>query len=240
MPRLRNTRASSFEISSSSTGTMRGKNSRIVTSVPKLRKIDANSTPTAPAPITISDFGGALKLRISILVRIVSSAFNPGSSLASDPVASITFFAFTGLFCAVRFHFHCVHAVLRAARQSSKTRNNGDLVLLHQELEALHVFRDNRVLARQHRRPIERPRLNALDAKLLGFLQVVPQLGVEQQRLGRNAAHMQARPAQLRACVDQRHLQPVLRPANRRRISRRPAANHCHVINRFRIRLCHR
>ena len=77
---------------------MRGKNSRIVTSVPKLLKIDANSTPTAPAPITISDFGGALSSRISMLVRIAASAFNLGSSFASDPVAITTFFAFTWLF----------------------------------------------------------------------------------------------------------------------------------------------
>ena len=98
MPRLRKTRASSFEISSSSTGTSRGRNSRIVTSLPKLRKIDANSTPTAPAPITISDLGGALRLRISMLVRMASSAFNPGSSLASDPVASIIFLALVWVF----------------------------------------------------------------------------------------------------------------------------------------------
>ncbi len=210
---------------------MRGKNSRIVTSVPKLRKIDANSTPTAPAPITMSDFGGALRLRISMLVRIVASAFNPGSSLASDPLARITFFAFTWLFCAVRIHVHRVHAILRTARQPSKTRKNRDLVLLHQELKALHVLRDDRVLARQHRRPIERRRPDPRDAVLRRVLQVVPELGVEQQRLGRNAAHVQARPAQLRARVNQRDLQPILRPANRRRIPSRPAADHRHVIN---------
>ncbi len=95
MPRFLKTRVSSFEISSSSTGTTRGRNSRIVTSAPKLRKMDANSTPTAPAPITISDFGGWGRARISMLVRMRSSAVSPGNNFASDPIASITFFAFT-------------------------------------------------------------------------------------------------------------------------------------------------
>jgi hypothetical protein len=57
MPRFLKRRASSFEISSSSTGTTRGRNSTRVTSVPKLRKMEANSTPTAPAPMTMRDLG---------------------------------------------------------------------------------------------------------------------------------------------------------------------------------------
>ena len=65
MPRFLNSRSSSFVISSSSTGTTRGSISRIVTSAPKLLKIDANSTPTAPDPITTSDFGISAIFRIS-------------------------------------------------------------------------------------------------------------------------------------------------------------------------------
>ena len=53
------------EISSSSTGTMRGSTSMMVTSAPKLLKTEANSTPTAPEPMTISDFGSAGSFRIS-------------------------------------------------------------------------------------------------------------------------------------------------------------------------------
>ena len=65
MPRFLNSRSSSLEISSSSTGTTRGSISRIVTSAPKLLKIDANSTPTAPDPITTSDFGISAIFKIS-------------------------------------------------------------------------------------------------------------------------------------------------------------------------------
>jgi hypothetical protein len=61
-----------------------------------LLKIEPNSTPTAPAPMTTIDFGISGIERISILVRMRSSAVRPGSSLASEPVASRTFFARRG------------------------------------------------------------------------------------------------------------------------------------------------
>ena len=74
MPRFLYARVSSFEMSSSSTFTIRGRASMIVTSAPKLLNTEANSTPTAPAPMTTSDFGMAGSARISIFVRIVWSA----------------------------------------------------------------------------------------------------------------------------------------------------------------------
>ena len=57
MPCLRKDFWSSADTASSSTGTSRGSSSRIVTSLPKRRKIDANSTPTAPLPRIAIDFG---------------------------------------------------------------------------------------------------------------------------------------------------------------------------------------
>jgi hypothetical protein len=57
MPRLRKARATAFDRSSSSSGARRGSASISVTSAPKERYIDANSSPTAPAPITIADDG---------------------------------------------------------------------------------------------------------------------------------------------------------------------------------------
>jgi hypothetical protein len=74
MPRFLYWRSNSLEMSSSSTLTIRGSASRIVTSAPKLLKTEANSTPTAPAPMTISDLGMAGRVSISIFVRMVSSA----------------------------------------------------------------------------------------------------------------------------------------------------------------------
>ena len=57
MPCRLNDFSSSADTASSSTGTRRGSSSMIVTSLPKRRKIDANSTPTAPLPMMTIDFG---------------------------------------------------------------------------------------------------------------------------------------------------------------------------------------
>ena len=82
------TRSSSFETSSSSTGTSRGSISKMLTSAPNRLNMEANSTPTAPAPMIISDFGTACRFRISMFVRIESaSGCSPGSMRASEPVA---------------------------------------------------------------------------------------------------------------------------------------------------------
>src|ERR1700728_583918 len=52
--------------------------------------MDANSTPTAPAPTTTSDFGIAGSCRISRLLRMqLASSSTPGSERASEPVAII-------------------------------------------------------------------------------------------------------------------------------------------------------
>ena len=64
MPRLRNDFASSVETSSSSSGTNLGNSSTIVVSAPKREYTDANSTPTAPAPMTISDLGISVSSRM--------------------------------------------------------------------------------------------------------------------------------------------------------------------------------
>src|SRR5713226_7043630 len=94
MPFLRNALSSSLEISSSSSGTIRGSISRMVTSVPNVRKMDANSTPTAPAPTTTRLLGTSVSERISRFPPMVLlSNTTPGSDRASEPVASITFFA---------------------------------------------------------------------------------------------------------------------------------------------------
>ena len=86
--------SSSAEISSSSSGTARGSISSTVTLVPKRWKMEANSTPTAPAPIMTIDLGIAGRFRISLLVsRVLPSASRPGSMRASEPVASTIFFA---------------------------------------------------------------------------------------------------------------------------------------------------
>ncbi len=88
------------------------------------------------------------------------------------------------------------------------------------------------VLAVEHRLPVHLALTEPIDAIFLRVLYVVVDLSVEQQRLGGNAAHVQARPAQLLGLLDQRDLQPVLPGANRGRVTGWPTAENCNVVNR--------
>src|SRR4051812_774082 len=90
MPCFLNERSSSVEIASSSTGTMRGSSSISVTSLPKRRKIEPNSTPTAPVPMITIDLGIALSPIASSLVMIrLRSISTPGTLRGCDPVATM-------------------------------------------------------------------------------------------------------------------------------------------------------
>jgi hypothetical protein len=63
IPRLRKLRSSSFETSSSSSGTSRGNNSTIVVSRQTVNR-PKRTRRHAPAPITISDFGTSFNSRM--------------------------------------------------------------------------------------------------------------------------------------------------------------------------------
>jgi hypothetical protein len=72
MPRFLNAFSNSADTASSSFGTIRGSNSMTVTSLPNWRKMDANSTPTAPLPMIAIDFGIVPRLMASSLVMMRS------------------------------------------------------------------------------------------------------------------------------------------------------------------------
>ena len=133
-------------------------------------------------------------------------------------------------------------AVRRWPGEAPVPRHARHLVLLHQELKALHVLRDNRVLAPLYRCPIQawRRAPGKVQPKLRSMLHVVPDLGIEEQRLGRNAADVQAGSAQLLLFFNERHRQPKLRRAKRRGIPARPAANDCYIVKCLcnRVYLC--
>ena len=75
---------------------MRGRNSSIVTSEPSRFQTEPSSRPIAPAPITISFFGGSVNSSASVLLTIVlPSNFANGSSTGALPVAMTIFFVST-------------------------------------------------------------------------------------------------------------------------------------------------
>src|SRR5438067_2407614 len=86
-------------------------------------------------------------------------------------------------------------------------------------------------LAVEHCRPIQFGGGDAFDPEFFRILQVVPKLGIEQERLGRNAAHMQAGAPKIGILFNQRSLQPVLSGADRGRISCGSAADYGNVVD---------
>ena len=93
---------------------------------------------------------------------------------------------------------------------------------------------DNLRLAILHGGPVQLAGVHALDAKFFRVFEVVPQLGIEQQRLGGNAAHMQAGAAEHIVFLDEGGFQTPLARANGGGVPGRPAADDGDVINSFR------
>ncbi len=129
-----------------------------------------------------------------------------------------------------RFHFHLQRAATRALQNGRIALHPVDLVLLHQELDALGMLRDDLVFAIQHLGVIEL-RVFALDPLVGGVHEVFPQVGCVEQRLGRDAAHMQTGAAEFGIFFDDRGLQAVLAGADRRGVAPGAAPNHNQVIS---------
>ena len=223
--RLRKTFSSSAEISSSSSGTMRGSISSNVTCVPKERKIEANSTPTAPAPTITSDLGTSGKFRISRLLRItlaVELDARQRARLRAGREHDVRGFDLGDL--AVGLHRHAARA-----RPAAPALHRLHFIFAEEKLDALGVLVDDVVLARQHGRPVQLE-LGHFDAELLGVLEGVVDFGVVQQNLGGDAADVQAGPAQKAVFFDDQGFQSPLRGADGGHVSARPAADNRQIV----------
>ena len=75
--------------------------------------------------------------------------------------------------------------------------------------------------------------VHAVDAELFRLFQVIPKFRVKQQRLGVDAADMQASAAEESIFFDERGLQAILAGANRGGVSRRSAADDGYVVQSF-------
>src|SRR5229473_2969312 len=212
MPCLRSDFSSSADTASSSTGTRRGSSSTIVTSLPKRPKIDANSTPTAPLPMIAIVLGTSRRAIASSLVMMrLRSISMPGTLRGADPAI---------------------------ARQACRPLDPVDLVLLEQELDALREAGDDPVLPRLNHahvdadspRPCACGSVAKRDAPVLGVLDDLQGVRMLEQRLGRDTAPQQARPAERLLFLDNGCFQPELRGSNRGHISAGPGADHNDVI----------
>ena len=215
---------------------MRGSISNRLTCDPKRLNMEANSTPTAPAPMIISDFG---TLRQVQNLDVGQDEFGVGlkagqhARLRAGGDQNVLRFERLGAFVGLDFH-------LAGAFDGGEAGESLDLILLHQKLDAFGVFLDDAVLALDHLRVVEH-RLLDRDAFVGGVVGEAPQLGGVQQRLGRNAADMQAGAAQFGVFFNDGGFQSVLAGAHRCRVAAGAATNHnqvvCHVTPFYMARL---
>ena len=144
MPCLRNDFSSSADTASSSTGTSRGSSSTIVTSLPKRRKIDANSTPTAPLPMIAIDFGTSCRMdRLVARDDALAIDLDAGHAARRRSGRDDDLLARAQ---RLRLAFEDVDAAV--ARQPRRALDPVDLVLLEQELDALRQAGHDAVLPR--------------------------------------------------------------------------------------------
>ena len=105
-----------------------------------------------------------------------------------------------------------------------------DLVLLEQIGHAVDIGRDGHVLVLHHRREIELRRRNDNSERRKSVSRVVEHFGRVQERLGRDAADIEAGPAERLHLLDDRDLHAQLRRTNGAHIAARPRADHYQVI----------
>src|SRR5215472_13551114 len=138
------------------------------------------------------------------------------------------------LFLLAAFDRDGVNAILCRAGQFAASLHHVDLVLARQKRQPLRVLVDDSLLALLDRRPVQRHSGRILQSEFRAFLHMVVDFGIEQQRLGGNAADVQTGAPQLLVLLDERRLQAQLSGAKGRGVSGRSAADDGYVINCFR------
>ena len=176
--------------------------------------------PMAPEPTTSSDFGMASgHHRLLVGPDQLAVGLRPGSWRARAPVARMMCLAW------IADRARAVLARPRACpcRQAWPRRRNGDLVLLQQEPTPRRKLAGDAARALDHLRHVEADFLGG-EAEVVEVVHQLRDLGRAQQRLGRDAAPVEADAAQMLA-LDQRRLHAELRGADRRDVAAGAAAD---------------
>ena len=199
-------------------GRMRSRNSTTVTSDPRRRQTEPSSSPMTPAPTTSSFFGGTARLRAPVdETTVFSSISTPGSCATSEPVAMTIALASS----VVSSPFSALTITLPGAAIRPCPAHPVDLVLLEQERDAVDVGGDGVVLMLHHGAEIELRRPDDDPEGPKTVRRLVEHLGGVEERLGRDAADVEAGSAQ--ASSSSRRPPPSCRAAPRgsRKHSRR-------------------
>ena len=134
---------------------------------------------------------------------------------------------------AFREDLHVKDAALGSAGELAPSFHGGDLVLAHEEFQALGVLGHNLVFALLDGLPVQFGLVDAFNPKFFGLLEMVPDFRVEEQRLGGDAAHVQAGAAQDIGFFDEASLQPPLAGADGGGVPRGAGADDGNVIDGF-------
>ena len=189
----------------------------------------ANSTPTAPAPTMTMSLGTVSMRRMSSLVTMcVPSGSSPGSDLTRDPVARMTSVALQDAVAAGArgpVLARLADADLARPVEPAAAGDPGHLVLVDERLEAGPHPLDHGVAPGGHRRVVDVHVAGHDHAVVLGVADAVGEGRRFEQRLGRDAAAVEARAADL-VLVDQRDLEPQLAGPERGRVAARARAEH--------------
>ena len=151
------------------------------------------------------------------------SALANGSSRARAPVATMMCLAVSSVVLP-----SAVTRQLALAGELADAHVDGDLVLLHQAGDAAVELAGDPAAALDHLGEVE-PRLARRQAVSLRMLDLVEHLGRPEQRLGRDAAPVEADAAEALA-LDDRRLQAQLRATDRRDIAARARAQDDEVV----------
>ena len=173
-----------------------------------------------PPPITSSRLQSSGNSSAPVESMTRGSSGNPGKRTDSDPAAMM----------------HCLKSTRRTPSADLQLERVGsdefrlaahhvDLALLGEHGQAVGQLRDHLVLPGTQLVPIDlRRRENDAACRHVGG--ILDHLGGVQQRLGRNAADVQADAAEHRPALDQRDLEPEIGGAERRGVAAGTRAEH--------------
>ncbi len=205
----------------------------MTTSAPSRRQTLPSSSPMTPAPITHSRLGTASSSSAPQESMICwPSKGKDFSAVGTEPLASTTWRARSGL------SLPSVPVTSTTRPASSLPRPNIGVTPAALRSAATPPVMPLTIAARRFCMAA-RSRLSPVAPDAVGgelVLGAMPELRGFQQRLGGNAAGIQAGAAECAAAVaiapgvDAGHLEPVLRGADRRRVARGPPADDHHVV----------
>ena len=175
-----------------------------------------------PPPTTSSDSGrSSSSAPVESMIR--GSSGRPGNRSDSEPAAMMHWSKLT-----VRVASPLADLQLVRGDERRLAADHRDLALPRERLESAGEACDDAVLPVAELRRIDLGRTEA-HAELGHRLRILDHAGRMQQRLGRDAADVQAHAAQRRPALDQRDRKAQVRGAKRRRVTARAGAEHDEV-----------